>query len=196
MEESREIGEEAAWSVSSAKPGNGVEQLRDDNSDTYWQSDGPQPHLINIQFQRKVRVSELKLYTSYKIDESYTPSCISVRIGTAHHDLQEVQIVELKEPDGWISVALARSRTEGAPADPTCVLRDPEMGGAVDFVRTHFIQLAVLSNHQNGRDTHIRQIQVFGPRSGLQIAPRRQASDHVPTLQLQTPAIQFAATIR
>ena len=28
------------WQVSSAKPGNGVEQLRDCSTDTYWQSDG------------------------------------------------------------------------------------------------------------------------------------------------------------
>jgi hypothetical protein len=26
------------------------------------------------------------------------------------------------------------------------------------------MQLAVLSNHQNGRDTHIRQIKIYGPR--------------------------------
>ena len=51
----REIGALAVWSVTSAKPGNGVELLRDDNLDTYWQSDGAQPHLVNIQFQRKVR---------------------------------------------------------------------------------------------------------------------------------------------
>eukprot|EP00971_Amphidinium_carterae_P203460 4037731-Amphidinium_carterae.1 len=51
-----EMSLEAAWSLSSAKPGNGVEQLRDGNTETFWQSDGPQPHLINIQFQRKVKV--------------------------------------------------------------------------------------------------------------------------------------------
>ena len=27
---------------------------RDDNTETYWQSDGPQPHLVNIQFHKKV----------------------------------------------------------------------------------------------------------------------------------------------
>lgn len=32
-----EIGREACWSLSSAKPGFGIEQLRDDNLDTYWQ---------------------------------------------------------------------------------------------------------------------------------------------------------------
>jgi hypothetical protein len=35
--EEREIGDLAVWSLSTAKPGNGVEQLRDDNTDTYWQ---------------------------------------------------------------------------------------------------------------------------------------------------------------
>lgn len=52
----REIGSEAVWTLSSAKMGNGVEQLRDDNTNTFWQSDGSQPHLINIQFMKKTRV--------------------------------------------------------------------------------------------------------------------------------------------
>lgn len=36
------------------QPGNGVDLLRDGRTDTYWQSDGNPPHLINIMFQRKV----------------------------------------------------------------------------------------------------------------------------------------------
>ncbi len=43
------------WTVSSAKPGNGIAEIRDGSSDTYWQSDGHLPHYINIEFQRKVR---------------------------------------------------------------------------------------------------------------------------------------------
>jgi anaphase-promoting complex subunit 10 len=35
--EKREIGKLAVWSVSSNKPGNGVEMLRDNNLTTYWQ---------------------------------------------------------------------------------------------------------------------------------------------------------------
>lgn len=31
-----------------------MEALRDGKDDTYWQSDGAQPHLVSIQFQRKV----------------------------------------------------------------------------------------------------------------------------------------------
>lgn len=33
----REIGDLAVWTLSSAKSGNGVEQLRDDNINTFWQ---------------------------------------------------------------------------------------------------------------------------------------------------------------
>ena len=41
------------------KAGNGVELLRDDRDDTYWQSDGAQPHLITISFPRKVQHNNL-----------------------------------------------------------------------------------------------------------------------------------------
>ena len=57
-----EIGQQAVWSVTSAKPGNGVELLRDNKEDTYWQSDGAQPHLVNIQFQRKVLITIVALH--------------------------------------------------------------------------------------------------------------------------------------
>ena len=92
-----EISNQAVWSLSSCKPGFGVAQLRDSSSDTYWQwvnrklwwciyiyifffyseitknsnptrSDGPQPHLISIEFMKKtaVRVRELHLqHTSW-----------------------------------------------------------------------------------------------------------------------------------
>ena len=55
--------------------------------------------------------------------------------------------VELTEPVGWVTLELN---------DPTD--RDK-------LLRTHLLQLKVLSMHQNGRDTHIRQLKVFGPRT-------------------------------
>lgn len=81
-------------------PGFGVEQLRDNCMDTYWQSDGQLPHLVNIQFQRKTSVNQIYIYTDYKLDESYTPSRISIRSGTHFNDLQEIEIVDLVEPTG------------------------------------------------------------------------------------------------
>ena len=35
------------------------------------------------------------------------------------------------------------------------------------YLKAFFVQIAILSNHQNGRDTHIRQIKVFGPRHDI-----------------------------
>uniref|UniRef100_A0A8C9EI95 Anaphase-promoting complex subunit 10 n=1 Tax=Pavo cristatus TaxID=9049 RepID=A0A8C9EI95_PAVCR len=96
----REIGSQAVWSLSSCKPGFGVDQLRDDNLETYWQSDGSQPHLVNIQFRRKTTVKTLCIYADYKSDESYTPSKISVRVGNNFHNLQEIRL-----PCLWSSAA-------------------------------------------------------------------------------------------
>lgn len=67
--------------MTSAKPGNGVDLLRDGKEDTYWQSDGAQPHLINVQFQRKVNVflractladSELKSCDAWLVEKITT----------------------------------------------------------------------------------------------------------------------------
>ena len=58
--------------------GNGVEQLRDDNLETYWQSDGAQPHCVTVQFLRKVSLSEVCVYLDFNLDESYAPKKICV----------------------------------------------------------------------------------------------------------------------
>jgi anaphase-promoting complex subunit 10 len=68
--------------------------------ETYWQSDGQLPHLVNIQFQRKTTISHIYIYSDYKLDESYTPSKISIRSGTHFNDLQEIEIIDLSEPSG------------------------------------------------------------------------------------------------
>lgn len=141
----REVGDDAVWSLSSAKPGNGVNQLRDNNMDTYWQSDGVQPHLININFQRKMAIKEVALYLDYKLDESYTPKKIAIRSGSTVHDLKEIHVQHITEPDGWISIPL-HVEDKQAP------------------LRTFFLQIVILAMHQNGRDTHIRQVKIYAPR--------------------------------
>ncbi|XVF59645.1 hypothetical protein PTKIN_Ptkin07bG0292300 [Pterospermum kingtungense] len=103
----RELGKKAAWSVSSCKTGNGVSSLRDDNLETYWQSDGAQPHLVNIQFQKKVKLQLVVLYVDFKLDESYTPSKISIRAGDGFHNLKEIKTVELVKPTGWVYLSLS-----------------------------------------------------------------------------------------
>lgn len=133
-----------------APAGFGVEQLRDNCMDTYWQSDGQLPHLVNIQFQRKTAISHIYIYTDYKLDESYTPSRISVRTGTHFNDLREIEMIDLNEPTGWVAVPVL-----GAGG-----------GSGNRPLRAFMIQIAVISNHQNGRDTHMRQIRIHSPIEG------------------------------
>ena len=68
---------------------------------------------------------------------------ISVRAGSQFHDLVELEQIELSEPVGWVSVPL--KDTNDKP------------------IRTFMIQIAILSNHQNGRDTHVRRIKIRSP---------------------------------
>jgi len=192
----REIGHSAIWSLSTAKPGNGVEQLRDSSYDTYWQSDGGQPHYMNLQFSKRMSFYEICFYLDYNLDESYTPKEISVKVGMTFHDLVQVRVCELKEPVGWIVVPLWESVEEEDMEDG---LQNMYGGGTHDMdpyvfyeeeadeeeeedplhraprtlkrrkkkrpIRGHFIQICISSMHQNGRDTHIRQVKIFGPRN-------------------------------
>ena len=104
--------------------------------------------MVNIQFMRKMQVSKVCIYLDYGLDESYTPKRLGFRCGTSLHDLVDICSVELNEPAGWLTVPLT----------------DPLIGSG-SACRTHLLQIRVHQMHQNGRDTHIRQIKVFGHRS-------------------------------
>ena len=82
-------------------------------------------------------------YFEFRHDESYTPSKVSVRCGTNFNDLQEIEVMELKEPSGWVKIPLKD-------------LNDR-------LVRSFMVQIAIISNHQQGRDTHLRQIKIYSP---------------------------------
>lgn len=139
----REVGTVATWSLSSSKAGFGVDQLRDESMDTFWQSDGPQPHLVNITFARKTTIKYVCLYIDYAADESYTPQKLSIRAGNCFTDLQEVEQFDMDKPSGWVVVNL-------------------KDGNDIP-VRAFHIQIAVLGNHQNGRDTHLRNVKIYSP---------------------------------
>eukprot|EP00979_Chaetoceros_neogracilis_P001602 scaffold278_cov226-Chaetoceros_neogracile.AAC.7 len=164
----REIGHEAVWSLSSCKPGNGVIQLMDSSTETYWQSDGAQPHLINIHFSRRKAVCEVAFQLDYSLDESYTPKRIGIKSGVTFHDLEEVKVVEMHEPSGWISVPL-HSEIDPLDDDHNNEGDDDDVEKESSWkrkpLRTHFIQICILSMAQNGRDTHVRQVKLFGPRA-------------------------------
>ncbi|KAI0782290.1 galactose-binding domain-like protein [Abortiporus biennis] len=144
-----DIGYMAKWSVSSYKFGFGPECLRDGDPDTFWHSDGPQPHFIIIEFPRKVAIQKLSLYLSFPQDDSYTPATVAVRAGTGPSDLQDVRAVTLDKPDGWLTFDVSSE-----PSDD---------GEGYKPVHAYVLQVIILANHMNGKDTHVRGLRVLGP---------------------------------
>ncbi|KAF2828178.1 galactose-binding like protein, partial [Ophiobolus disseminans] len=135
----REISTLASWTVSSSKPGCSIPQLRDPSPNLFWQSDGPQPHYLNIHFFKLVRIVGLRLYLDFEQDESYTPTRIVFLAGSGMNDLVEWGEMKLESPRGWVW------------ADFT----------GMPVLRAHLVQIKILENHQNGKDTHLRGLQVF-----------------------------------
>lgn len=48
-----------------------------------------------------MKIRAISVYIDFKTDESYTPSRISFKVGNSFFDLQEVKLVDFKEPYGW-----------------------------------------------------------------------------------------------
>jgi hypothetical protein len=142
----KEIGNLASWTVSTCKPGCGVQALRDDDTNLFWQSDGPQPHHINIHFSRFVSIISIRIFLDFESDESYTPTRIVLLAGTGYHDLIAFSTLEFQQPKGWIDVPL-----EG-------------VGGGSDgnTLRAFLVQVKIVENHQNGKDTHVRGLKIYG----------------------------------
>jgi len=141
-----DISGEAVWTLSSCKEGLGVHQLLDYREETYWQSDGLQPHTITIEFQRKTDIDFLVMHLDYKLDESYTPSKIHVQTGASVLDLNDPKNVTFTEPAGWQLIDLRHLDTKKS-------------------VHAFVIVIQIMQNHQNGRDTHIRGLRVLGPNN-------------------------------
>ncbi|KAH8094573.1 anaphase-promoting complex subunit 10 [Cristinia sonorae] len=144
-----DIGYLAKWSVSSYKFGFGPECLRDGDPETFWHSDGPQPHFITIEFPRKMAIQKLSLYLSFPLDDSYTPISLAVRAGTGQSDFQDVRVVTLDKPDGWLTFDVS--------AEPN------DDGEGFKPVNAYVLQVIILANHMNGKDTHVRGLRVLGP---------------------------------
>ncbi|KAK4198643.1 galactose-binding domain-like protein [Triangularia verruculosa] len=164
----KEINNLAHFGVSSHKPGNGVDELLSDDTDKYWQSDGQQPHLLTMHFVRRVEIRAIRFYVDYTQDESYTPTNIVFYAGTSPHDLIQFAEVPLVNPVGWQNVPIS------------------DAGGGHDghSLCCWVVQMHVKENHQNGKDTHIRGIKIYGLDENLVGGP---APEHT-----QEPAISLA----
>lgn len=68
------------------------------------------------------------------------------------------QVKELHEPLGWVRVPLFAPGAGG----PVAIAADAAGGSEGPVLRAHFLQICVVAMHQNGRDTHIRQVGIRG----------------------------------
>ncbi|EFY90349.1 hypothetical protein J3459_006514 [Metarhizium acridum] len=141
----KEISNLGRFTVSSHKPGNGVEELRSDDLKLYWQSDGPQPHKLTVYFVKRVGIRDIRFFVDYSEDESYTPTKIVFKSGTSENNLIEFATMAMESPVGWQQVPIA-----GAGGDP-------DGNTLVSYV----LQMQILENHQNGKDTHLRGIKIY-----------------------------------
>ncbi|KAI1652332.1 anaphase-promoting complex, subunit 10-domain-containing protein [Daldinia loculata] len=159
----KEISNLASFTVSSYKPGCGVKQLRDDDVNQFWQSDGPQPHRLNIHFIKRVEIRKLRLYLDYELDESYTPTKLQITAGFSPNMTIPYTIMEFNQPKGWVDVPI-----EGA-------------GGGHDgnSLCCWFIRVTILENHQNGKDTHIRGVEVYALDDSADTAENNPVEDMV-----------------
>ncbi|KAH8831586.1 anaphase-promoting complex, subunit 10-domain-containing protein [Flagelloscypha sp. PMI_526] len=145
-----DISSRGKWSVSSAKFGFGTECLRDDDLDTFWHSDGPQPHYITVEFPQKVAIQQVAFQLSFPQDDSYTPNTIELRAGTGVNDLQPILYRQFEKPDGWLLMDLnAEMMEDGETHMP---------------LHAYVLQLMVVTNYMSGKDTHVRGMKVLGPK--------------------------------
>jgi len=153
----------ATWKLSSHKQGFGLQQLRNDSPNTYWQSDGStennmehrtnvdgnqlnHPHSVNLQFSKKVSLERISIFTNYQLDESYTPLKIKIMAGGSNWDLTEVCVVNLDKPIGWSHIIFKGVRGDG-------------------LLKCFIVKIIILANHQDGKDSHVRAIRCFGKKS-------------------------------
>ncbi|KAG5940249.1 hypothetical protein E4U59_002580 [Claviceps monticola] len=141
----KEISNLGRFTVSSHKPGSGVEELRSDDLKVFWQSDGPQPHKLTVYFVKRVGIRDIRFYVDCNEDESYTPTKIAFQSGTSENKLLEFASMTLDSPTGWQQVPLAG------------VGGEPDGNTLVSYV----LQMQILENQQNGKDTHLRGIKIY-----------------------------------
>jgi len=130
-------------------------------------------------------------------DDSYTPTKILIKAGTHLYDLVDVRYREFVEPQGWYHFVLDKEDPlipeeleAGALAEDAPPLRP---------IDAFLLQVCVLGNHLNGKDTHVRALRVFGPASGALEPSSMPSALAAPPQARRRPLVSappFAQTLR
>lgn len=127
----------------------------------------------------------MRLYLDFENDESYTPTKIQFLAGMSVHDIQEFAELSVSEPTGWYHVNFGNVGRveEGGESDDEDPYKEIDWSKR-PVLRCFLVQVRILENHQNGKDTHLRAVQLFARDESEQ--PRRMASEKVGALPLRT----------
>lgn len=82
------------------------------------------------------------------MDESYTPKAITIQAGDDATMMFDYASVKLDNPEGWIEMDLRSTD-----------------GSVLDCFSLRFV---ITSNQQNGRDSRVRSVRLFGLANSLQ----------------------------
>lgn len=108
----------------------------------------------------------MRIFLDFDNDESYTPTKMQFLAGMGVHDLQEFCEMSFEQPRGWIDVDFSQvgpvksshrdGDGEGSDED------DEDVDwSARPLLKCFLVQVRILENHQNGKDTHLRGLQIF-----------------------------------
>jgi anaphase-promoting complex subunit 10 len=129
-----------------------------------------------------VEIVGVRIYLDFDLDESYTPTMIKFLAGTGYNDLQEFSTMRFESPRGWVEVDF---EGVGDPNDMSDS-EDDSMGEddekenldrrKMPILRAMLLQVKICENHQNGKDTHLRGLQIFAKDNTKQVQERKAAN--------------------
>lgn len=134
-----DVFDQAHVTVSSCAPNKGIENLRDKKLETFWQSHGQGPHKISITLSRRSKVVGIRIFLALDKDASYTPRFVTIMAGTGLHDQSQLKTAVLANNEGWNNIL-------------------DQMYQPLDCAQ---LALTVEENHDYGRDTRIRGLQIL-----------------------------------
>lgn len=147
MEEFTNISNLAYWKASSFKTSNPIENVINDDPESYWQSDGSQPHIVDIYFSKRIELALLAVFFGFEIDESYSPKVVKLYVGDSISDLIYYEEWYVGKITQWyIKKFPSLEDTDGKQNIP---------------IKCHVLRLAFPVNHDNGKDTHLRGVRIF-----------------------------------
>lgn len=176
------------WKASSSKVMHPIENVLNDDPESFWQSDGGQPHIVDIYFNKRVELTMLALFFGFEVDESYSPSVMKIYIGDSINDLTYYEEWRIQRITQWFAKkfpSYPQNRTNKKEDDAhICDDGQPkrryeELYGRSDSIKNkkqekemtlpvkcQVMRLTFPLNHDNGKDTHLRGIRIFAKDDG------------------------------